>query len=251
MAIAAELDLASKLDLISTESKLEKGTVIYSVENSSLSTVNAGFPRIEGRSLINWIDLFARGCKVRILELGGGVHQKAAIEILEKYRDSSNIELVGLEPRPLANQAKDKLSKFENYNYVKGEVSKLPNLEIGKFDIIFAHHVLEQVETDNPLKSVKQISKLLNPGGVLFCDRALLYKGIAEKLADSLKKQGISIEYSYALTESELRKTGIIRTNIAIRVHDNYPEFQVIEGQQIVDFSGRKWPTKECDLVAC
>lgn len=68
MPNVAELDLPSRLDLINIESRLGSGEVTYYVEDSSLSVVNASFPKIEQRSFTDWIDHYARKGKTRILE---------------------------------------------------------------------------------------------------------------------------------------------------------------------------------------
>lgn len=250
MPVAAELDLPSRLDLIHLESQLGSIGETYTVEDSSISKVNASFPRIEGKSMIDWIHYFSKKGKVRILEIGGGIHQEAALGILERYKDS-DIELVGLEPRQLTDQAKERLSGFKNYHPVGKGISALPDLEGEKFDIIFAHYVIEHLP--NPLWAIQQASRLLSPEGVLFCNRALLDRGTLEKFDNLLRQQQVSIAYFYHpdKTEVGLRKKGLVKTDIALRVRNNYPHFQIIEGRTIVDFYGRRLPTRECDLVAC
>jgi hypothetical protein len=78
----------------------------FTQENSPLTKINEDFSSIGGKSFSQWLDFFSKnsnGYGFSVLEIGGGVNQVAAKEILDQF---STLHLVEIEKREVDDQVR-------------------------------------------------------------------------------------------------------------------------------------------------
>lgn len=230
----AKKDYQSEQELVDLEGQLPRTT--YTFEKSDLMKVNSNFPRIRGLSFIAWLNHYSNGG--RVLEIGGGKEQSAAREVVRKYPE---VFFYALEPRPLNEDVKQELAKASRFHLSKRGISQIGlTFPDQRFNIIFAHHVLEHVP--NPLISIKDACNLLEPGGVFFCNGIPMSVGVPERVVGVLRRQGLVVDYDGAFykTEGPLVKAGNIRASFAIQVVDNFDFPSIVEGEYLTDCFGRR-----------
>lgn len=228
------------LELTAIESSLNQ--ITYTYERSTLDQVTSNFPRLEGLNLIDWIKLNPR--RKKILEIGGGKEQAAARELLSRFPE---VSLYALEPRLLTDEAKTALEENPAYHLIDQGISRMDQALAGqRFDIIFAHHVLEHLP--NPLEAMGKVCDLIEPGGVFFCNTIPLVMGTPQRLARMLRRRGAVVEFEDAgfRTESHLLKAGIIRTDFAIKVGYPFSFPRIKEIGPLIDFHGQRLRVREC-----
>jgi hypothetical protein len=102
----------------------------FTQENSSLKKINEDFSPIGGKSLSQWLDFFSQnsnGCGFSVLEIGGGVSQVAASQILERF---PNLYLFEVEKREVDDQVRKNLQKTSRYYlFQKGFFEAIEELE--------------------------------------------------------------------------------------------------------------------------
>ena len=78
----------------------------FTQENSLLTKINEDFSPIGGKSFSQWLDFFSQnsnGYGFSVLEIGGGVNQVGASQILEQF---PNLNLVEVEKRKVDDQVR-------------------------------------------------------------------------------------------------------------------------------------------------
>lgn len=230
--------------------------ISFTTEKSPLVIINGNFPSIDGGNFIQHLDnLSVNGGSV--LEIGGGIYQEAAIEILQKF---PGLSFSALEKRPIDSKAKDKLKEFQNYRHEEKGLSEISNVFEGEeFDIIFAHFVMEHIP--DRLSQVVNVLTRLKQGGILFCNRVFLYREDMKGFVNLFKKfevvSGVSEESTkdgivdagpkkmvaiYDLSVSrEHVKQGIVSGNFAIKgnsqnisIEDPRQEIIIVDGKTTV-----------------
>lgn len=168
------------------------------IENSTLGEIEARFPTLLNRSFTQWLEYLSekgkKGEKVAILEVGGGIPQVAASEILGKYKSIS--KYVALEKKPIEEATVSGLKAIGNYQYIQAGISETPQvLRDKRFDLAFASLVAEHMVI--PYFLVKELYSVLKEGGVLFSDFLLVNRQLWEKRVAELRKKEFNIGFSY------------------------------------------------------
>lgn len=226
---------------IAQESNLPR--TVFSVEKSTLPDINANFPKLEGRRFTDWLDCLGIRGNVRILEVGGGINQEAAREILERY---PTVTYTAIEPRPLSAETAQILTQYPNYEHQPTGISSLVNNPTKRrsYNLVFAHYVAEHLP--DPVALVEETSKLLTPNGLLFYNRLPFYDEEFEGFVKATQKQqGTHIAYKKPLSEGSLLKAGIVRGDIAIQIGEAPLSYTYRIGSEITDYSGKTLPTRE------
>lgn len=189
----------------------------FGVEGSDISALNNNFVSIEGRNVEEWVEQFE---KADVLEIGGGIGQAVAIELLSSH---SNIgTYTSLEPRKLSDESTQRLAEFTQFQRMKAGISQMEEaLEGKKFDVIMAHYVAEHLP--NPYVLLQNGLSHLNTGGVLFINRIpILYKAI-DRFTETFAKQGVDIysdiENPPETEWSKKAKQGIVLLNVGIKLN--------------------------------
>jgi len=83
----------------------------FTKENSLLTEINEDLSPIGGKRFSQWLDFFSQnsnGCGFSFLEIGGGVNQVAASQILERF---ANLNFVEVEKRKIDDKVRRKLEE--------------------------------------------------------------------------------------------------------------------------------------------
>jgi len=217
----------------------------FTKENSLLTEINEDFSPIGGKSFSQWLDFFSQnsnGCGFSILEIGGGVSQVAASQILERF---PNLYLFEVEKREVDNQVRKNLQKTSRYHlFQKGFSEAIEELEKKPcFLIIFAHNVLNHLP--NPFFIIKQSWPFLQDGGIFFANEILIYKEEWEKIVNFLEKNGFQFSFRYGVISSSLIKKGIVSVSFTIIKNREDFDLPLKEGKDLTDFEGRVLGPKE------
>lgn len=191
--------------------------ISFTKERSPLNALNLNFPSIGGRDFKGWINHYSQDG--RLVEIGGGVNQTAALEIL---RDNPGLALfLAIEPRYLSGSAEESLRTYQNYQWLKSGLSQLPNCRVDgrqDFDIVFANFVA--MHLPRPFDILSLGLQTLRPGGILFCSQLPAFRENLNEVVQSIKDQRGEVVLDYVVTERNVIRQGGIYTNIAVRVED-------------------------------
>jgi len=221
----------------------------FTQENSLLTKINEDFSPIGGKSFSQWLDFFSKnsnGCGFSVLEIGGGVNQVAAKEILDQF---STLHLVEVEKREVDDQVRKKLKKTSRYHLFQKGFSEAIK-ELGKkpcFAIVFAHNVLNHLP--NPFFIIEQSWPFLQNGGIFFANEILIYKEEWEKIVNFLEKNGFQFSFKYGVVSSSLTKKGIVSVSFTIIKDREDFDLPLKEGEDLTDFEGRVLGPKEIFLM--
>lgn len=235
--------LPSDNELVVFEAGLPE--TIFTFENSSLAMIDRGFAELDGKSFIQHLaDLSKRG-NARILEIGGGIHQTAALEILTRFPGISRY--VALEKRPISLDADSALHEFASYEHIQRGVSEMTALEQESFDVVFAHHVAEHLP--NPFVFIEQAHGLLAEDGRFSCNMVPLYDSRLNQVLDVVKQQEPKMASRKLYPEKELIRQGIIFMDLTIGKSSDRPlTFHGREGDRltpIVTYGARILRTRD------
>lgn len=217
----------------------------FTQENSPLTKINEDFSPIGGKSFSQWLDFFSQnsnGYGFSVLEIGGGVNQVAASQILERF---PNLYLFEVEKRKVDYQVRKNLQKTSRYHlFQKGFSEAIEELEKKPcFSIIFAHNVLNHLP--NPFFIIEQSWPFLQNGGIFFANGVLIYQEEWEKIVNFLEKNGFQFSFRYELVSSFLRKKGIVSVSFTIIKNREDFDLPLKEGEDLTDFEGRVLGPKE------
>jgi len=217
----------------------------FTQENSPLAKINEDFSPIGGKSFSQWLDFFSKnsnGCGFSVLEIGGGVSQVAASQILEQF---PNLNLFEVEKREVDDQVRKNLQKTSRYHLFQKGFSEAIE-ELGKkayFAIIFAHNVLNHLP--NPFFIIEQSWPFLQDGGIFFANGVLIYQEEWEKIVNFLEKNGFQFSFRYESVSSFLTKKGIVSVSFTIiRDREDF-DLPLKEGEDLTDFEGQVLGPKE------
>ena len=215
----------------------------FSQEDSTLSRIDYDFPPVDNQTFIKVISERFKQTGFSILELGGGISQRVAIEIVSKFPE---IRYVGLDKRKLQPDAISRLTESDNYRFVQTGVSELSTLFPTKdFNIIFAHNVGKHMP--NPFYMLELAYPLLKPNGLFYTNHIPLYKNEWQKITLYLNDQypGMLSAITYQ-APSPLTKAGIIQVSLAIeKVQDELHLPLTIGEKYIEDTEGVFYDTHE------
>lgn len=216
--------MASSSDLLEKEKELYG--IRYAYENTPLLQVDRHFPRVEGKSFIDHIRFLASHGGVRALELGGGSSQTAALELLQTT--SGVTSYVGIDGKPLSEEAKTAMKKFNCYEFMQIGISQMRKaLDGRRFHIAFAHYVAEHLP--NPFSMIETAGDFLEEGGLFFCNGVYIDRGILDKVIKAINAQGITIEYMVQLPSTN----GVSRVDIGLKIKNKAPVFPLREQEGI------------------
>jgi 2-polyprenyl-3-methyl-5-hydroxy-6-metoxy-1,4-benzoquinol methylase len=129
--------------------------------------------------MVGFFSKNSNGYGFSVLEIGGGVNQVAASQILERF---ANLNFVEFEKRKIDDKVRRKLEETSHYHlFKKGFFEAIE--ELGKnacFSIIFAHNVLNHLP--NPFFIIEQSWPFLQDGGIFFANGVLIYQEEWKKL---------------------------------------------------------------------
>jgi len=229
----------------------ELPTLVFTQENSSLRKLDDDFASIAGKNFYQWLDFFSKesnSCGFSVLEIGGGINQVAAGQILEQF---PNLYLFEIEKRKIIKGVKDNLKNTGRYHlYQKGFSEVIEELgRKPRFVIIFAHNVLNHLS--NPFFIIEQSWKLLQEGGIFFANEILIYQEEWEKIVNFLEKNGFKFSFRYGTVTLSLTKKGIVSVSFTIVKDKNSSDFNLPlkEGENLNDFEGRPLGPKEIFFV--
>lgn len=217
----------------------------FTQENSPLTKINEDFSPIGGKSFSQWLDFFSKnsnGYGFSVLEIGGGVNQVAASQILERF---PNLYLFEVEKREVDYKVRKKLQKTSRYYlFQKGFSEAIEELEKKPcFSIIFAHNVLNHLP--NPFFIIEQSWPFLQNGGIFFANGVLIYQEEWEKIVNFLEKNGFQFSFRYEAVPSFLTKKGIVSVSFTIIKNRKDFDLPLKEGEDLTDFEGRALGPKE------
>jgi len=217
----------------------------FTQENSSLKKINEDFSSIGGKNFSQWLDFFSQnsnGYGFSVLEIGGGVNQVGASQILEQF---PNLNLFEVEKREVDDQVRKNLQKTSRYHLFQKGFSEAIE-ELGKkpcFAIIFAHNVLNHLP--NPFFIIGQSWQFLQNGGIFFANGVLIYQEEWEKIVNFLEKNGFQFSFGYESVSSFLIKKGIVSVSFTIIKDREDFDLPLKEGEDLTDFEGRVLGPKE------
>lgn len=206
----------------------------FTVEKSGLNQLSYNFPSMQGRSFREWLSHVSRGGQARVIEVGGGVNQTAALEICEQFP----VQFTALEPRDIKRDVLETLSSNSSFVRLQAPVEDLHEVLNGaEYDIAFAHYVAEHI--GNPYGFLVDLSRYVRPGGVLFANRITGYSHTFEDFVEIIREQGAVVTYNLPrVSEGRLMKAGITRADIAIQMTKPLGDVEVSIGDRLRDFSG-------------
>lgn len=221
----------------------------FTQEDSSLRKINEDFASIWGKTFYQWLDFFSKntnGCDLSVLEIGGGINQVAASQILEQF---SSLHFFEIEKRRVNDQLRENLQKTSRYHlFQEGFSEAIEKLEKKSiFSIIFAHNVLNHLP--NPFFIIEQSWRLLQNGGIFFANEILIYQEEWEKIANFLEENGFRFSFKYGVVSSSLVKKGIVSVSFTIIKDREDFDLPLKEGKDLTDFEGRLLGPKEVFLV--
>jgi len=192
--------------------------------------------------MVGFFSKNSNGYGFSVLEIGGGVSQVAASQILERF---PNLYLFEVEKREVDDQVRKKLQKTSRYHLFQKGFSEAIE-ELGKnacFSIIFAHNVLNHLP--NPFFIIEQSWPFLQDGGIFFANEILIYKEEWEKIVNFLEKNGFQFSFKYEVVSSSLTKKGIVSVSFTIIKNREDFDLPLKEGEDLTDFEGRVLGPKE------
>ena len=209
-----------------------------------MTKINEDFSPIGGKSFSQWLDFFSKninGYGFSVLEIGGGVNQVAAKEILDQF---STLHLVEVEKK-IDDQVRRKLEETSRYRlFQKGFSEAIEELEKKPcFSIIFAHNVLNHLP--NPFFIIEQSWPFLQDGGIFFANGVLIYQEEWGKIVNFLEENGFQFSFRYELVSSFLRKKEIVSVIFTIIKNREDFDLPLKEGEDLTDFEGRVLGPKE------
>lgn len=219
--------------------------LVFTQENTPLSQVDRDFSELNGKRFIEWLEQVAKD-NGKVLELGGGPNQVAALEILRKY---PQLEFTEIEGRPLTPKALNELRSFPNSHTIRGKMSDIGKvLREQKFNLIFAHNVFEHQE--NPFSIIESAYGLLNQEGVMFGNRIIVFREVWEEIEQRLKEKGVVFCSTQSNPPRDMLKAGITYINLAIQKNTLPLRFPVQQGNTfLTDYSGQSLNTFEFYVV--
>jgi len=217
----------------------------FTQENSPLTKINEDFSSIGSKSFSQWLDFFSKnsnGYGFSVLEIGGGVNQVVASQILERF---SNLNLFEVEKREVDDQVRKNLQKTSRYHlFQKGFSEAIKELEKKPcFAIVFAHNVLNHLP--NPFFIIEQSWQFLQNGGIFFANEILIYQEEWEKIVNFLEKNGFQFSFKYGVVSSSFTKKGIVSVSFTIIKDREDFDLPLKEGEDLTDFEGQVIGPKE------
>ena len=232
----------NETELHSLESTLLEKT--FSQEDSTLGRVDDDFPTIDGHSFVHIIQEGTKsGPDFKLLELGGGISQRVASEIVEAY---SGIQYFGLDKRPVKNDVASKLYNYQNFHFVQGGISELQKFfNTGEFSVIFAHNVGKHLP--NPFYMLELAFPLLKMGGIFYTNHIPMYKEEWEKISKFYQIQFPGTLFSRTdFPPVPLLKAGIVNVSFAFKKTIQELDIPItISDDFIKDIEGETYDTRE------
>lgn len=221
--------------------------ITFTQERSSLSNLNSDFARFENKDFLAYLrDLSGNKEKLSVLEIGGGVEQVAARELLEHF---PNLYLTGIEIRQLDQDAESSLQRTGRFTLLsKGFSQAQEDLGERRFDVIFLHNVLQHLP--NPFFVIEQCYRFLDNDGILFVNGILIYEEEWKKIAEFLTLKGYKFSYNKWSVDSSLLKKGIISVSLTLRKNPEYDDLNLPlqEGDFLSDYEGNSLAVREIRL---
>ena len=216
-----------------TYTRTDIGDIRYTFERSNMAQLNADFIPVGGKTFETHIAATAQS-RGAVLEIGGGIAQTAAQEILAHY---PNIGIYSAaEPRSLSNDV-GMLWYRDNFQHIQAPVEKLEDVLGGeKYDIAFAHYVAEHI--DNPFRAIEVASKLVRTGGIIFCNKIPVYREVLQHLERTLHHRGMVFASRSRRPESLLYKKGVVYVDMSMQSQGFPLDLLIAEGDYMRDFSG-------------
>lgn len=234
-------------EVLKTLSEVEEELprIVFTQERSKLTDLNHDFSSFQGKDFLNWLNYFSeKEKKFRVLEIGGGVDQVAAKELLKKF---GNLYLIEVEKRRIDEELRLFLESSGRYFLFQNGFSEvLEELKRKqKFEMIFLHNVL--LHLPNPFFIIEQCFQLLNEGGLLFVNGILIYEEEWERIVKYLTQQRYAFSFKKEKVSSTLQKKGIISVSFTLqrKKSDQFFWLPIREGNWLKDYEGRQLSVKE------
>ncbi len=215
----------------------------FTQEQCDLSQLNKDFAPFLEKNFYQWFEKFAKERRsFQVLEIGGGVDQVAARQLLEKF---GNLYLTEVEKRKVKAEVKRDFETSGRCQLYQNGFSEVVDILPGGYDIIFLHNVLNNLP--NPLFILQRCYSLLANKGILFVNEILIYEEEWEKIEQYLEKRGYKFSYQKAPVPSAYQKKGIVSLSVTILKDEEHNDFSLPlrEGEYLSDFEGKKLPIRE------
>lgn len=215
----------------------------FTQEQSNLSQLNEDFAPFLGKNFCQWLEKFSEDKdRFQVLEIGGGVDQVAARQLLKEF---GNLYLTEVEKREVRAEVRRNFEASGRCQLYQNGFSEVVDDLPGGYDIIFLHNVLNHLP--NPFFILQRCYSLLADEGILFVNEILIYEEEWEKIEHYLKEGDYKFSYQKAPVSSAYQKKGIASLSLTILKDEEHNDFSLPlrEGEYLSDFEGRKLPVKE------
>jgi SAM-dependent methyltransferase len=217
---------------------------IFTLEKSRLFDLNSDFARFENNDFLAYLrDLSGNKEKLSVLEIGGGVQQVAARELLNLF---PNLYLTGIEMRQLDQEAKSDLQRTGRFTLLsKGFSQAQDDLKERRFDVIYLHNVLQHLPS--PFFMIEQCYRFLDDDGILFVNGILIYEDEWRKILEFLNRKGCKFFHKEGSVNSSLLKKGIISVSLSLRKNAEHDDLNLPleEGDFLSDYEGNRLAVRE------
>jgi SAM-dependent methyltransferase len=232
----------SLIELRNQEMVLSQKT--FTQERSSLSDLNNDFAEIDNKNFLSYLrDLSDNKEKLLVLEIGGGVEQVAARELLNFF---PNLYLTGIEMRQLDHDAESSLQRTGRFTLLsKGFSQAQDDLRERRFDVIYLHNVLQHLP--NPFFIIEQCYRLLDDQGILFVNGILIYEDEWRKIAEFLNWKGCKFFHKKVSVARPLLKKGISSVSLSLSKNAEHDDLNLPleEGDLLSDYEGSRLGVRE------
>ena len=216
----------------------------FSEQTSSLIDLDNNLPKLIGKRLVDILALVNQE-KGRVLEIGGGTKQIAALEIMEQYPDLAfqAVELRKIEPAILSQ-----LKKYPQYKLKQTGVSQIEKIfPQAEFQLIFSHNVFEFLP--DPLGTIEQLYSILVPQGHLMINKIPLYSDWWEKIFEYLSESQQVFGWNRTTGPVNMLKAGLYYYGLALEKQEHTLRFPVeLRNEPITDFLGNALVTRQIEL---